>query len=122
MLPPTSIKPFSDFYNTAFALRRRGACGSIVSIGLKRMNNGKDDYSVVTLKNVFDFTGEQLAAVKAYADGFKNMIKMMNQEKSANAISSADDTPVYNGETGGSRVYVAAPGGTVNGDADDLPA
>ncbi|MCL2816114.1 MAG: hypothetical protein FWD23_16090 [Oscillospiraceae bacterium] len=123
-LPPTSIKPFNDFYNMAFALRRRGACGSVVQINLKRMNNGKDDYSVATFKKVFDFEGEQLANVINYANGFKNMIRITNQEKSANALSrSDDDTPVYQGGNGnGDRVYITAPGGVINGDVDDLPA
>lgn len=39
-LPPTSIKPFKEFLNRAFMLRRRATYGSIVQIGLKRENNG----------------------------------------------------------------------------------
>ena len=38
-LPPTSIKPFKEFLNRAFMLRRRATYGSIVQIGLKRENN-----------------------------------------------------------------------------------
>ena len=121
-LPPTSKKPFSDFYNMAFALRRRAAFGSVVQLGLKKVENG-NTYSVATFKKLYDFSGEQLAGVKAYAEGFKNTIKIMNQHRSADAISRADDTPVYYGEEGnGSRNYISSPGGVINGDTDELPA
>ena len=40
-LSPTSITPYAQFVNTAFASRRRGVCGSVVQIGLKKKNNGK---------------------------------------------------------------------------------
>jgi hypothetical protein len=113
-LPPTSIKPFKDFYNASFALRRRPAFGSIVQIGLKKANNGKEDYSVATFKKLYDFSGEQLANVKLYADGFKNTIKIMNQHRAADAISRSDDADSYNG--------ISAPGGVINGDTEDLPA
>ena len=54
-LPPTSIKPFKEFLNRAFMLRRRATYGSIVQIGLKRENNGTNDYSVATFKLLQDF-------------------------------------------------------------------
>lgn len=47
-LPPTSIKPFNEFVSRAFLLRRRGICSAVVQLGLKKMNNGKDDYSGAT--------------------------------------------------------------------------
>ena len=49
-LPPTSIRPFNEFVSRAFMLRRRGICSAVVQLGLKKMNNGKDDYSVTTFK------------------------------------------------------------------------
>ena len=61
-LPPTSIKPFKEFLNRAFMLRRRATYGSIVQIGLKRENNGTNDYSVATFKLLQDFQGEELAS------------------------------------------------------------
>jgi hypothetical protein len=112
-LPPTSIKPFKDFYSMAFALRSRAAFGSIVQIGLKKVENG-NTYSVATFKKLFDFSGEQLAKVKAYAEGFKNTIKAMNHHRAADAINRADDADSYNG--------VSAPNGVINGDAEELPA
>ena len=47
-LPPTSLKPFNTFCSQAFLMRRRASFGSVVQIGLKKMNNGRDDYSVAT--------------------------------------------------------------------------
>ena len=47
-LSPTSLKPFNVFCNQAFLMRRRASFGSVVQIGLKKMNNGRDDYSVAT--------------------------------------------------------------------------
>ena len=41
-LSPTSLRPYSDFVNAAFVARRRGVCGSVVQIGLKKKNNGKE--------------------------------------------------------------------------------
>ena len=61
VLPPTSLRPYQDFYNLAFALRNRAIYGSVVQIGLKRADNGTNIYSVATFKKLYDFTGEQLA-------------------------------------------------------------
>ncbi|MDR0405231.1 MAG: hypothetical protein LBH54_00400 [Clostridiales bacterium] len=84
-LPPTSIKPFAQFYSAAFAARMRGVCGSVVEIGLKRLNNGKDDYSVATFRKLYDLEGEELAAVKMYAAGFKQQISAMLAKQAADA-------------------------------------
>jgi len=80
-LSPTSIKPYSDFVNAAFLLRRRGVCGSLVRIGLKKKSNGKDEYSVATFQRLYDFSGEELAKIRAYADGFKEQAKLMNEQR-----------------------------------------
>ena len=125
ILPPTSIKPFSEFYNQAFASRRRAAYGSVVSIGLKRVSNGKDDYSVATFKKLYDFTGEQLAQARAYAEGFKAQIKMINQQRAADAIDrSGDDFDGYiDGDGGNGGSFTVASGVTViDGDRERLPA
>ena len=39
-LPPTSLKPFRQFISQTFSFRRRATYGSLVEIGLKKMNNG----------------------------------------------------------------------------------
>lgn len=88
-LSPTSIRPYTDFVNAAFISRRRGVCGSVVRIGLKKKNNGKDDYSVATFQKVYDFTGEELARVRAYADSFKQQVKLLLEQRVANIESEA---------------------------------
>ena len=50
-LSPTSIRPYTDFVNASFVSRRRGVCGSVVQIGLKKKSNGKDDYSVAMARS-----------------------------------------------------------------------
>ncbi len=98
-LPPTSIRPYKEFVNAAFMARRRGVCGSVVQIGLKKMSNGKDDYSVATFKRVYDFTGDELAKVRAYADSFKEQVKLILDQRMAEREASA----------GGSEIEVGRP-------------
>jgi len=126
VLPPTSIRPFSDFYNMAFASRRRAAFGSVVSIGLKRVENG-NTYSVATFKKVSDFTGEQLAQAKAYSEGFKAQIRALNQQRAAEAATRSDDE--YGGYGLGDGVFtedgsfdISSPGACIDGDREALPA
>ncbi len=128
ILPPTSIRPFNDFVSMIFAARRRGTCGSIIQIGLKRMNNGKDDYSVATFKKLYDFTGEQLAQMKMFADGFKSQIKAALLQRAADAEGRPDSmieiedggyTPDYGNND--SRFSVSSYAG-IDGDRDALPA
>lgn len=80
-LPPTSLKPFREFMNQSFMLRRRATYGSVVQIGLKKMSNGKDDYSVATFRRLYDFSGEELAQIRQFADGFKEQIRMMLKQR-----------------------------------------
>lgn len=97
-LPPTSIRPYKEFVNASFISRRRGVCGSVVQISLKKMNNGKDDYSVAVFKRLYDFGGEELAKVRAYADSFKEQVKLILEQQAAMRESNA-----------GSEVEVARP-------------
>lgn len=76
-LSPTSIRPYTEFVKSAFVTRRRGVCGSVVQIGLKKKNNGKDDYSIATFKRLYDFTGDELANIRAYANSFKEQIELI---------------------------------------------
>ena len=92
-LPPTSIKPYSEFANIAFTSRRRGTCGSVVQIGLKKASNGKDDYSVATFRRIGDFDGEQLANIKSYADGFRGQIKMLLQQRMLDDTNHSEELP-----------------------------
>ena len=107
-LPPTSIKPFKEFLNRAFMLRRRATYGSIVQIGLKRENNGTNDYSVATFKLLQDFQGEELAQIRAYANSFKEQIKLLLQQR-AEITEEQRDTGCD---------YVIEPGAMTNEPAD----
>lgn len=88
-LAPTSIRPYTDFVNAAFLSRRRGVCGGLVRIGLKKKNNGKDDYSVATFQKIRDFNGDELAQVRAYADSFKEQVKLMLEQRAENIEAEA---------------------------------
>ena len=124
-LPPTSIKPFKEFLNRAFVYRRRATYGSLIQIGLKKENNGRNDYSVATFRLVRDFQGEELAQIRAYANGFKEQIKainiqraLINEEQRTNDCdyvipesATAPDSP------DGSYVV-----GEINGNYEKLPA
>lgn len=125
-LPPTSIKPFNDFYSAAFASRRRGTCGSIVQLGLKRIENGTNTYSVATFRKLYDFTGEQLVQVKVYADSFKEQIKLMLQQRAEDAVNRPDDNyeecDGYMMSGDDNSFVISSPAAEIDGDRDELPA
>ena len=124
-LPPTSIKPFKDFLNRAFMFRCRATCGSIVQIGLKRENNGTNDYSVATFKLLQDFQGEELAQIRAYANSFKEQIKLLLQQRTEITEEQRDTGCDYVIEPGAMTNEPADGHYTVsqiNGDCEQLPA
>ena len=122
-LPPTSIKPFKEFYTKAFALRRRAPYGSIVRIGLKQENNGKEDYSVATFRRVADFSGEKLQQVKAYAANFKDQLKLIMEQREKAAEEQYDDVCEIGGGNelplSTSDSFTITP--TIDGERDALP-
>lgn len=122
-LPPTSIRPYTDFVNAAFVSRRRGICGSVVQIGLKKKSNGKDDYSVATFKRLYDFTGEELAQIRAYANSFKEQIELILTKRTESIEAEAGTgvemerpTRVIPNNEGHFEV-----GAGIDGDRDGLP-
>lgn len=125
-LPPTSLKPFREFMNQSFMLRRRAAYGSVVQIGLKKMSNGKDDYSIATFRRLHDFSGEDLAQIRAYADGFKEQVRMMLQQRATVNETQHDDGCDYG--SGNMEVLPVdasgrfAYGQTLDGEREVLPA
>ena len=122
-LSPTSITPYSQFVNAAFVSRRRGVCGSVVQIGLKKRSNGKDDYSVATFKRLYDFTGEDLARVRAYANSFQEQIELILAQRIENIEAETGNGVVMERPA---RVMPSNEGhfevgAEINGDEDDLP-
>lgn len=123
-LPPTSLSPFREFMNQSFMIRRRATFGSVVQIGLKKMNNGKDDYSVATFRRLYDLEGEELAQARAYATSFKEQIKMMLQQRASAILEQRDTGCDYEAAdvlpaNAGSQFCIAPP---IDGDREALPA
>lgn len=121
-LPPTSLRPYNDFVNQAFLLRRRGVCSAVVQIGLRRENNGQD-YSVATFKKISDFEGEELAKVRAYADQFREQARYMltqqaeQKEQEVGTGVEMGAVPRSLPDNGGHFEV-----GVVDGERDELPA
>ena len=121
-LSPTSISPFREFMSQAFVARRRVTYGSLVEIGLKRMNNG-NDYSVAPFRRLADFSGEQLKQITAYSLGFREQLRAMNAQRAivqqelleSECKVEGDVTPAEDGTS----FCVAS---TVDGDKMPLPA
>ncbi len=123
-LPPTSLKPFKNFINQAFLLRRRPSYGSVIQIGLRKENTGGNDYSVATFRLVENFEGEQLAQIRSYAEGFKEQIKLTLKQRAETAKEQLDDGCDYIG-MGTQPAGNAGPiymNQAIDGDREALPA
>ena len=125
-LPPTSLRPFSDFMNASFVSRRRPVWASVVQIGLKRVENGANSYSVATFRKLYDFSGEQLEKIRQYAVGFREQIRTMLQQRAINTETRAESDLAYDVDSSYSEkqsgehfAVVSAP--IINGDREDLP-
>ncbi len=121
-LPPTSLKPFREFMNQSFVMRRRTSFGSVVQIGLKRMNNGKDDYSVATFRRLYDFEGEELAQIRAYANGFKEQVKLLLTQRAEALGDRYTDVCEYTAPQIADKGETFCIGQTIDGDREALPA
>lgn len=123
-LPPTSLRPYSDFINACFAPRRRPTYASVVEIGLKKVEAAKD-YSVATFKKLYDFTGEELGHIRSYSLSFRDQIKQLNQKRAEEAMNRSDAEPFYEdgsyNSIGDGTHFEISSNDTLNGDTDDLP-
>ena len=77
-------------------------------------------YSIATFKKEFDFTGESLARIKAYAKSFKAQINALNQQRAADAVLRGDEAYSVNGGACGGN-ELTGPSGCINWDKDELP-
>ena len=123
-LPPTSIRPFTTFVNSAFLLRGRRVCSGLVQIGLRKGASNGFTYSVATFKKLRDFEGEELDQVCAYADSFHDQIKQTLSERASQNEAQAGDGVE---RVSASRVMPDngdhfAIGGVIDGERDLLPA
>lgn len=119
-LPPTSLKPWREFANSVFLMRGRGTCGSVVQIGLKKANNGSNDYSVATFRRVYDFTGQELAQMKAYAENFKKQIRALQMQRATVTEDRFEGVCEYSGYQSAADAYPTP--GHIDGEREPLPA
>ena len=123
-LPPTSLRPFTDFMNSVFVTRQRPTWTAIVQIGLKRQDNGTNQYSVATFRKVADLTQEQLIQMRQYASNFRAQAKEMQQQRALEAVNRAAGDESFDTATGfhsdgdGEHFVLT---GTINGDTGALP-
>ena len=123
-LPPTSLMPYTRFVNEAFLSRRRKVCTGVVRIGLKKAVSGSHEYCVATFTKIADFAGEDLAHIRAYADGFVAQIKDINAQRAqagaaaANIIGDGDTSHLELPDNGAHFAL----GAVIDGDREELPA
>ena len=123
-LPPTSIRPYTNFVNSAFLLRGRRVCSGLVQIGLRKVSSNGFTYSVATFKKLRDFEGEELVRVCAYADSFRDQIKERLADQASQHEAQAGDGVVVNAAPkalpdNGDHFEI---GGVIDGERDRLPA
>ncbi|PWM20958.1 MAG: hypothetical protein DBX97_02915 [Collinsella tanakaei] len=123
-LPPTSIRPYTNFVNSAFLLRGRRVCSGLVQIGLRKVSSNGFTYSVATFKKLRDFEGEELVRVCAYADSFRDQIKERLADQASQHEAQAGDDVVMNAAPkalpdNGDHFEI---GGVIDGERDRLPA
>ncbi len=125
-LPPTSLRPFNDFISAVFATRQRPTWASIIQIGLRRIENGSNLYSVATFRKVRDLTVEEIVQMRSYVTGFRAQIKDTLQTRTIEAMNrSADDdlgdSAVDTTGTVDDEHFAVTSPDVINGDADALP-
>ena len=96
------------------------------AVAVSAMNNGKDDYSVATFKRLYDFTGDDLAKVRAYADSFKEQVKLILDQRMAERETSAGSEievsrPVRTMPDNEGHFAVGVGAAVVSGEGDELP-
>ena len=123
-LPPTSLTPYTRFVNEAFLSRRRKVCTGVVRIGLKKAVSGSHEYCVATFTKIADFAGEDLAHIRAYADGFVAQIKDINAQRAqagaaaSNIIGDGDASHLELPDNGAHFAL----GAVIDGEREELPA
>lgn len=117
-LPPTSLRPFNEFMNSAFLYRNRASWGSVVEIGLRREER-PTPHSVAEFRKLYDFSGQELAEVKAFVSNFRAQAKVMLEERARAAEEQRSEGCDYAGfdqkVSGGDGTFV------INGSHEELP-
>lgn len=87
LLPPTSLREYSNFVQNAFIMRNRPLWGSLVRVELRKVSNGSNNYAVAVFTRLGDFTGEKLAEIKEYAVKARAGINEMLAQRAINIES-----------------------------------
>lgn len=123
-LPPTSLRPFTDFMNGVFVTRQRPTWTAIIRIGLKRQDNGTNQYSVATFSKIADLNQEQLMQMRQYASSFRAQAKEMLQQRAMEAVNRASGDEAFDTASGftseGSGEHFVLTG-TIDGSTAPLP-
>ena len=117
-LPPTSLRPWKDFLSQAFVFRRRASWGSVIEIGLKKVSNGKESYSVATFRLVYDLAGEELAKIRSYASQFKEQIRLILDDRARELEQAGDGCEYEEEQWQGDKIRSYE----IDGDREELPA
>ena len=120
----TGLGSVTRFVNEAFLSRRRKVCTGVVRIGLKKAVSGSHEYCVATFTKIADFAGEDLAHIRAYADGFVAQIKDINAQRAqagAAASSIIGDGDASHLELPDNGAHFAL-GAVIDGEREELPA
>lgn len=128
-LPPTSLSNFNEFMNNVFVNRRRPTWASVVQIGLKRVENGANTYSVATFRKLQDFVGEEIPPIKAYAANFREQLRQTLEQRPAYAENVVEGdmlfentpAPAYKTVTQETGAPFASPYGVIDGERSELP-
>ena len=126
-LPPTSLRPFNDFMNAAFVARRRPAWSSVVQIGLKRVDNDNNTYSVATFRKVEDLQPEQVGEFRAFVESFRQQAKEMLKNRAELSAAREGEEDQY--ATANTEYAVADSGqhfcisgaDVIDGEREELP-
>lgn len=126
-LPPTSLSNFNEFMNNVFVNRRRPTWASVVQIGLKKVDNGANTYSVATFRKMQDFVGEQIPPMKQYASNFREQLRQSLEQRPVIADSVVETEPIFDAAPAYRTVVqdgtnsISSPYGVIDGDRDELP-
>ena len=120
LLPPTSLKSFSEFMNFAFRMKNRRPCGSVISIGLKSVMNTAINkaYCIATFDVLYHLEGENLRDAIAYANATKLFLDETNKSKIEEAAlrsNASGEAGIYSDYTTGALVT------PIDGDSQALP-
>lgn len=98
-LPPTSLKAFRTYAN-ALMFGGKLLSGVKTRVTLQKQESGGNAYSVAVFKSAGALNPDDAAAAKAYAKGFREMVKEMQAAKRRGEQKAQQAAAPFNTETG----------------------